>query len=82
MSPQGGEWIRVRCVSEEKRKRKDLTINAIMFGRRLFNLFIDEVIVDLDGNNVILTKGDWYDIADPSDVDAQRLIELCRLHLL
>jgi len=51
-----------------------------MFGRRLFNLaYVDEIIVDTVLRHAIAIKGDWYSYY--YDVDVQRLIELCHLHL-
>ncbi len=77
MSPQ--DVFRVRCIEGEK--RKDITVSAIMFGRRLFNLaYVDEIIVDVDLGGAIAIKGDWYSYYS-NDVDVQRLIELCHLHL-
>ncbi|MDT7970825.1 MAG: hypothetical protein RQ842_09660 [Vulcanisaeta sp.] len=72
------EVFRVRCIEGEK--RKDITVSAIMFGRRLFNLaYVDEIIVDTVLRHAIAIKGDWYSYY--YDVDVQRLIELCHLHL-
>jgi hypothetical protein len=73
MSPQEVFRINVRCVDTNANARKDVVVKT---NRPLYNIYFSEAIVDVSGT-VILTKGDWYDIADLSHPDTARLVDFC-----
>ena len=75
--------IRIRCVSEGKRKNLIITdAKKVTPYGRFFNLVSpSEIIVDVNMNEAIVLGDGWVSYYNEHDPDTERLIEICRKHL-